>query len=377
MDKNLFANLPEVQLKEKTVTLANILGIEGKETYITKWFGYLIDPNTFNDSSILQYILELYNEKLNFENKIEVNSFSNVEVNTEVPLSDYGIIDILVTMDECVIGIENKIYSGLGEKQLERYSKGLENYVPKEYDNENKEKNVLPTVKILLTSENNDAKPEAGFIKIVYEEIVGKLNSLVKDWDESARASLYLKDFIVYINEFLKEEEELFSEEWYSYLQQNYDDLKKIHEQGERALQNLKKSVEQRIGQMNTTETGEIWSIGKSRSGKGANSFWVQAHFSDWNTHSVHYEFIFPEATKGFLIPKELVLNLDVESGNTKKFLKKIGFGESKNEISKISLDSNDTDNSLNRLFKDLRSWHKKNFEKIDTELKNIESQVT
>lgn len=366
MDKNLFANLPEVQLKEKTVTLAKILGIEGKETYITKWFAYLIDPNTFNDSSILQYIIELYNEKLSLENKIEVNSFSNVEVNTEVLLSDRGIIDIMITMDECVIGIENKIYSGLGENQLKRYSKELDNYVSKECSNHKKE---IPAVKILLTPESNDAKPEAGFIKIVYEEIVGKLNRLVKDWDEGARALLYLRDFIVYINEFLKEEEELISEEWYSYLQQNYDGLKKIYDQGERALQNLKKEIEKRIGQMNTTEAEKIWSIGKSGNG---NSFWVQVYFSDWNVHRVHYEFIFPKATKGFLIPNELVLNLDVESEKTRKAFKNIGLGKKNNQIKKISLNPKDIPHNLDELFDELKKWHEEKIKKIDAELKNI-----
>lgn len=369
MDKDLFANLPEVQLKEKTVTMANILGIEGKETYITKWFAYLIDPNTFNDSSILQYIIELYNEKLSFEKKIEVDSFSNVEVSTEVSLLDYGIIDILITMDECIIGIENKIYSGLGTEQLKRYSTGLEEYVSREYNNDENKRIDLPKVKILLTPEINDAKQKDGFIKITYEEIVGKLNKYVVNWEESVRASLYLKDFIVYIKEFLKEEEELISEEWYSYLVQNYDNLKTVYEQGEIALKNLKKLIEQRIEQMNTTEDEGIWSIGMTRN---SSCFWVQAFFSDWNTYKVHYEFIFPEATKGFLIPTELVLNLDVESEESRTVLKNIELGKKNNQIKKILLNPKDISHNLDELFDELKKWHKEKFEKIDTELKKI-----
>lgn len=105
-------------MEERTITMVNILGIEAKETYITKWFAYLIDANTFKEPNLLRCVLELYNEKSSLENKIKIDDFSKVEVNTEFSLGNYGIIDIFIRMNGCIIGIENKIYSGLGLNQL-------------------------------------------------------------------------------------------------------------------------------------------------------------------------------------------------------------------------------------------------------------------
>ncbi|MGM0216503.1 PD-(D/E)XK nuclease family protein [Enterococcus sp. AZ109] len=354
--------------------MVNILGIEGKETYITNWFAYLIDPNTFSDPSILKNILELYNENLRQVEKIKINSFSNVEVNTEVSLAEYGIIDILITMDECIIGIENKIYSGLGVNQLERYSMALKKGVFRKGNNYENKKNELPILKILLTPRSNKAEPKAEFVKITYEEIVDKLDNTDINWKLNDRNSIHLRDFITYINEYIREEEKVTSKDWNSFLVQNYKDLKTIYEQGELALGNLRRLIEQKIGKMNATNEEEIWSIGNKGNGKNANNFWIQAYFSDWNTHRVHYEFIFPKATKGFLIPKELVLNLDVELKETRDILQEIGFGSPKNEISRILLDPNDISRSLDKLFEVLKRWHKENFTKIDAKLKKMKS---
>lgn len=369
MFENLFDNLPEVQLKEKTATMVNILGIEAKEVYITKWFAHILDPNTFNDPSILKNMLEIYNEKLSSEEKIEVHDFSNIEVNTEFSFPDKGNIDILITMDECIIGIENKIHSGLGTNQLKRYSAALENYkATKDKESKNKEK-TLSIVKILLTPESNKAKTEAGFIKITYEEIADKLNRHIMKCKENNRASLYLEDFVIYINEYLKGEEELTTKEWYSYLMENYEDLKNIYKQGEIALNNFKKEIEQRIGQMNDSK--EIWSIGNTGNGKKEEGFWIQACFLNWNDYNVHYEFIFPAATSKFLIPEELVLNLDIESSEARKALSKIGLKKRNNKITEMTLDPKNISQNLNDLFEVLSKWHKENSKNIDDALKN------
>lgn len=370
MNYNLFEDMPDDKMKEKTATMVNILGVEAKETYITKWFAYLISPNTFNDFRILRIILELYNEIARPEENIKVDSFSNVEVNTEVLLSDFGIIDILITMDECIIGIENKIYSGLGVNQLQRYSKALDGYEFKwNYYCHNKQ-NRLPIVKILLTPKSNAAKQTNGFIKITYEEIVDRIDNLGKNWSGNDRKSIYLSDFITYIDEYLREERKVVSKEWTSFLVQNYKDLNTIYDQGVVALDSITESIEKRIGKMNATDDEQLWSIGNTRKGTGENGFWIQAYYSDWNAHKVHYEFIFPEATKGFLIPKELVLNLDIELVESRNKLRKIGFGDKKNEISTKLINPNDISLSLDELFKELEKWHKKNYAKIDAQLK-------
>jgi hypothetical protein len=212
----LFDNLPIVEQEPITNTMVKILGIEGRETYITKWLAFLLDPNNYGNPDILNALLGIYNEKLLNSNTTKHSSVelitdaSSVEVTYEFVLDENGRIDLLIESNDFLIGIENKIFATLGNQQLKRYNQALNQLIKEKKESEKQDgvnERDRECVLIFLTPSKHSESESDGFIKITYKELVEKLKALNIDWIKQPREALYLEDFITYVDEYLEGEE--------------------------------------------------------------------------------------------------------------------------------------------------------------------------
>lgn len=377
----LFDNLPIVEQEPITNTMVKILGIEGRETYITKWLAFLLDPNNYGNPDILNALLGIYNEKLLNSNTTKHSSVelitdaSSVEVTYEFVLNENGRIDLLIESNDFLIGIENKIFATLGNQQLKRYNQALNQLIKEKKESEKQDgvnERDRECVLIFLTPSKHSESESDGFIKITYKELVEKLKELHIDWIKRPRESLYLKDFITYVDEYLEGEEQMESKEWMIYLSEHYEELQTIYEQGGQALSYFVKMLEQRVENLNgdteINSSGE-WSIGNSPK----NRKWIQVWYDDWNKYNVHYEFIFDKDTQNFLIPRNLILNLDVENENSKKVLQM----KKNTKILKKELKfqaEEEIDIIINEFFEKLKEFHNEHYQEISKNLASIRS---
>lgn len=187
----------EKNIKVPTNTIARIFNKESHENFISDWIAYLIDPEKFGSDEPLCTLLSL----AGYENV--VGSLSNVEVYREHTFADQRRIDFLIETDECIIGIENKIWSDLGYQQLEDYDKSLKEI-----------SNGRTIIKVLLFPANNKGEgvqktlieSKTGFVPITYEQYANGLRDIRFNFIDNLRSAFMLQDFIVYVEEYLMED---------------------------------------------------------------------------------------------------------------------------------------------------------------------------
>lgn len=184
----------ENNMKVPTNTIARIFNKEGHENFISDWIAYLLDPSTFGTTEPLNVLLSMagYEES--------IGTVENIEVLREHTFSDQRRIDFLIETDECLIGIENKIWSDLGYKQLEDYEKSLKDI--------SKGRKII---KVLLFPASNKGEgvqktlveSATGFVPITYEQYADKLKDIRLNFIENLRSAFMLQDFITYVEEYL------------------------------------------------------------------------------------------------------------------------------------------------------------------------------
>ena len=184
----------ENNMKVPTNTIARIFNKEGHENFISDWIAYLLDPSTFGTTEPLNVLLSMagYEES--------IGTVENIEVLREHTFSDQRRIDFLIETDECLIGIENKIWSDLGYKQLEDYEKSLNDI--------SKGRKII---KVLLFPASNKGEgvqktlveSATGFVPITYEQYADKLKDIRLNFIENLRSAFMLQDFITYVEEYL------------------------------------------------------------------------------------------------------------------------------------------------------------------------------
>ena len=188
----------EGKVSEPTNTIARIFNKESTENFISDWIAFLIDPNTFGTTEILNALLKTAD--CNFQ----ISENENVSVEREKIFNDHRRIDFYIETEEIIIGIENKIWSDLGNNQLEDYVKSLDKIC--------KELGKKESVKILLYPQENKCQKimsilksdkDCGFITITYEQFIEALKDLKINFVDNLRSAFLLQDFITYVEEYI------------------------------------------------------------------------------------------------------------------------------------------------------------------------------
>lgn len=177
-----------------TNTIAHIFRKESQENFISDWIAYLIDPISFGNAEPLNVLLEV----AGFDDCIDKNGI--IEISREKTFDDQRRIDFYIETEELIIGIENKIWSGLGYHQLQDYSKSLEKLSK---GKEIRKILLLPqnNMSINLNKNNSDISVSE-FVSVTYEDFTNALKNLQINFIENLRSSFLLQDFITYVEEY-------------------------------------------------------------------------------------------------------------------------------------------------------------------------------
>lgn len=186
------------KVSEPTNTIARIFNKESTENFISDWIAFLIDPNTFGTTKILNALFKIAD--CNFQ----ISENENVSVEREKIFNDHRRIDFYIETEEKIIGIENKIWSDLGNNQLEDYVKSLDEICEQIGKKE--------SVKILLYPQENKCQKimnmlkrnkDCGFIPISYEQFIEALKDIKINFVDNLRSAFLLQDFITYVEEYI------------------------------------------------------------------------------------------------------------------------------------------------------------------------------
>ena len=184
--------------KDIIITLPQIFARAERETFISLWLTYLLDPkkNGFG-IRILQSIIDKFCEIHSLE-LIQFDEDDVILINVEHYLEP-RYIDIYVETKRHIIGIENKINAGEGMSQTEDYYKTLKD---KALDSKK------DLICIFLKPQRNKANPSCqGFKVLTYTQVVEALKSIPHDYQADIRKSFFLNEFILYVEEILMKNE--------------------------------------------------------------------------------------------------------------------------------------------------------------------------
>lgn len=191
MSKNfekICKELQECKQQIKPKSIPEIFGIQHKEVYITQWIGYLLDPNK-NGLGIdpLNALLRAGG----FAGISEKVNLKDIKIYTEYVFGNNRRIDIFIETPECLIGIENKIWSDEQVDQTKDYEESLN----KMTGDPEKVRSIY-----LYPEQNKNVHPVESFHRVTYKQLHNELKKIsVKDSVD--RDQWILNEFIKYVEE--------------------------------------------------------------------------------------------------------------------------------------------------------------------------------
>lgn len=170
------------------LNIFNILKLENKETAHSDMLAYLFNPyenHYLKESMINELFKHLSKKDANYINLLLLD-YSDLEVYREYTIDNGRRIDILLISkrNKVVILIENKIWSGEGDNQLEDYK----NYIDNKYSNYNK-------IFLYLTLEKERNEKYKGYIHITYNNIYNMLQNILEENKMTTEVSTILKQY--------------------------------------------------------------------------------------------------------------------------------------------------------------------------------------
>ena len=158
-------------VKDTIITLPGIFGKQRNETFITSWLAYLLNPDVNGIGvTALNALLKCYEKQSGRETEgLLITDAEQIVVETEYTFAESGRrIDLLITTESYVIGVEHKIDAGEHGDQTSDYWQGL----LKLRDAENQNLSQKPsepkgTVAIYLTPKANSGEPVCDHLVVV------------------------------------------------------------------------------------------------------------------------------------------------------------------------------------------------------------------
>lgn len=168
--------------------LFNILKLEYKETAHSDMLAYLFNPyenHYLKESMINELFKHLSKKDANYINLLLLD-YSDLEVYREYTIDNGRRLDILLISkcNKVVILIENKIWSGEGDNQLEDYKK----YIDDKYNNYSR-------IFLYLIPEKERKKEYKGYIHITYNNIYSMLENVLKEHQMTTAIWTFLKQY--------------------------------------------------------------------------------------------------------------------------------------------------------------------------------------
>lgn len=187
-DLLLSNDFKKLEEKKNGPNIFAILNLKYKETAHSDMLAYLFNPyenHSLKNSMINELIKYLSTKDVNYINLLLLD-YSDLEVYREYTIDNGRRLDILLISksNKVVILIENKIWSGEGENQLEDYK----SYIDNNYNSYNK-------IFLYLTLEKERKEKYKGYIHITYNNIYNMLQNILEENKMTTEVSPILKQY--------------------------------------------------------------------------------------------------------------------------------------------------------------------------------------
>ncbi len=289
--KNIVENFPFSELPNKTNTIAHIFKKDNRENFISDWLAFLFDPFQYGGYEPLNAFLAL----LHLDTPIYFSENETILIEREHTFEDGRRIDFLITTDEYVIGIENKIDHSEGNNQLKDYYKSLKALA------DTKNKKPIP---IFLKPQKNPAQVNSKFYEILYEDLIDSFKTIRLDFIGNLRSAFLMEDFIKHMEDYVMENEYEINNTL-KFIVENNKPLRNIKNQTEKEVSNFASFLEKKVAELKDND--DEWDTKAPSSGS-----FIQLFKTTWVKYGIHYELL-PE-TKNSVFPDSYEIVLHCES---------------------------------------------------------------
>ena len=168
---NDFKKLSEIKDEVNIFKIINMVDKEAVHSDMLAWLFNPYENHNLNDKAIKVLLMQLSEKDAEYINLLLLN-YSDLEVYREYTIDNGRRIDILMESrnNKVIIIIENKIWSGEGDNQLEDYKK----YIDEKYIDYSR-------IFLYLTSEKERKEQYKGYTHITYNTIYKIINNLLQD----------------------------------------------------------------------------------------------------------------------------------------------------------------------------------------------------
>lgn len=169
-------------------TLPEIFDKQGSENFISAWLAYLLNPNLngFGTAPLNALLLILEEDSIGNDEQVLVSK--------EYTFDDNGRrIDILIKTSSCILGIENKLFSGEQVDQTSDYWKSMEKLCVNSSQR---------PIGVYLKPDANSSKPCSEKFKVItYKQLCESFRSIPYDYRRDSRKNFFYYEFILYVEE--------------------------------------------------------------------------------------------------------------------------------------------------------------------------------
>lgn len=374
-------NIPVTDEKIHSESIAKIFGIESKENIISNWLAFLLNPNRIKSDVPLKAFLSTFlNDKV-----IEDLDYTDVVVTREYILNNMRRVDIVLQINELIIGIENKIFAALHNDQLNDYHNNLSN-IQLMFDSDASQNVVTVLLAPSWSKELSGMKDLKDINKLNDEEkmqteityeLLAEVFSEIPQKNIEYRHYFILNEFVKYVNDYIKEEAMELEVEWANFNSKYSKDLSHIFNKGSEQLAFLSDKIEKFLNEMGIELFGPKinndkaqYSIDKKVTSK---VFYFQLFDDKMAKYNIHYEIGSENyESKGFILPTNLKLTIDFENRTVRNQLNEHRNFELKRPlefqtiINVFDLDYS-SEKSINNNFDEIRNklleWHRNNYQ--------------
>lgn len=206
----------DIDIRTRAKTFFDVSGFPHYENVISNILAFFFDVNEehgFKDLW-LKSLFECYNMRAN--TNLQPGEFEEIE--RELPTDDKKRIDILISLDNTIVAIENKIYAS-PDNPFDSYHEKLKKIIEKNEYNKS-------IVEILLSlKKENDQKTEFGtlFYNITYQSLVEQVKKNIGDYIENANEKwlLFMKEVLNNIESL--GEVDAMNKEWQTFFEGNQE----------------------------------------------------------------------------------------------------------------------------------------------------------
>lgn len=168
---NDFKKLSEIKDEVNIFKIINMVDKEAMHSNILAWLFNPYENHNLNDKAVKGLLMQLSENDAEYINLLLLN-YSDLEVYREYTIDNCRRIDILMESrnNKVILIIENKIWSGEGDNQLEDYKK----YIDEKYIDYSR-------IFLYLTPENEIKEKYKDYTHITYNTIYKIINNILHD----------------------------------------------------------------------------------------------------------------------------------------------------------------------------------------------------